>query len=143
MKLPTDPETFRVAGESAAEARAAAYETYSRAASLVRKRAVELDEVLHRHDTAQAVEHRREALAAAVQIKELAQHEHEAADQNWREWLEEYRARQEDDRLTRQEGIARSAKRAAWASAIAALMSFIVAFWQLFGPSIRSVVLHR
>lgn len=134
---------FRRAGEKASEVKRVAYESYSRAADVVRQRAAELDDALHKHHTStQVVERAREALAVAIHVKDLAEHEHVAADQNWREWLDEHRARQEDERLHRQEGIAHSAKQAAWASALATALAGLVTFWQVFGSAIRAAV-HR
>lgn len=140
---PENPEErFRRVGEKASEVKRVAYESYSKAADVVRQRALELDDAIHRRGTAEAVERRREALGTAVRVKELAQHEHEAADRNWSEWLDEHRARQEDERLERQATIARSAMWAAWAAALAAFMSLLVAVWQVFGAAVRAA-LHR
>lgn len=57
----------------------------------------------------------------------MTERELDNADQNWREWVEEARSREEDERLRRQEKTTTSATWAAWAAAIAAVMSVIVA----------------
>jgi hypothetical protein len=134
VNAPDDGDRFQRVGESASQVRRAAYESYSRAADLVRERIKAVGEAHPPLETPL----REQGLALALRMKELTERELDHADQNWREWVEEARARQDEARLQRQEKATTSATWAAWAAAFAAFMSAVVAAWQVFGPFVSA-----
>jgi hypothetical protein len=129
-----DTDDFERIGKEAQQARQAAYKSYSDAAGVVRERLMEFAEVVRTNKSPEVRERHQQALAAAESLKQLTERELEHADENWREWVEEARARREDERLTRQEKATNSTTWAAWAAALAAFMSVVVTAWQVFGP---------
>lgn len=124
-------DRFRAAGERASQIRREAFRSYSEAAGLVRDRLAEVEGAIRSGAPAPVLDLLRASLSVAVQMKELTERELDNADQNWSEWLGEARARQDEERIQRQERTTTSATRAAWAAAVAAFFSAIAAFWQI------------
>lgn len=134
MATRDEEEKFRAQGVRVSETRQDAYKSYSKAADLVREKLLALQSLIDKKVPAsggQRVNADAE-LSVALEMKKLTERDLDDANATWNEWRTEARAREDDERLRRQEGATSSATWAAWGSAVAALATLAMSAWNVW-----------